>query len=69
LKFRQQKSLKVSHLVGELGPRIGDGEGVLANGDNGMTQTDFLRLDDGDLPDPIECSLCFKPCRLDGRWW
>lgn len=43
-----------THLVGELGPRIGEGDGVRASGDNGMTQTDFLRLDDGDLPEPIE---------------
>ena len=43
-----------THLVGELGPKIGEGDGVRANGDNGMTQTDFRRLDDGDFPDPIE---------------
>lgn len=44
--------LFVANLVGELGPH-GDGEGVLARGESGMTQTDFLRLDDGDFPDPI----------------
>lgn len=56
---------KTAHLVGELGPH-GEGEGVLASGESGMTQTDFLRLDDGDFPEPIVWSLCFKPCRLDG---
>lgn len=43
---------RINYLVGELGPH-GEGEGVLAKGESGMTQTDFLRLDDGDFPDPI----------------
>lgn len=49
-----------SYLVGELGTQ-GDGDGVLAKGLNGMTQTDFLLLVEGDFPAPIVWSLCFKP--------
>lgn len=45
-------NLSINYLVGELGPH-GDGDGVLANGESGMTHTDFLRLDDGDFPAPI----------------
>lgn len=65
----------LSHLVGELGETafftwIGDGEGVLANGDKGIMHTDFLRLVDGDLTEPpIECNLCFNPWSELGLWW
>lgn len=66
-----------------LGDRVGDdgsgdGDGVLAKGDNGICPTDFRRLgtlveQDGlaacrVLEQPVECSLCLRPCRVDGRW-
>ena len=47
--------------VGETG--IGEGEGVLARGDNGMLCTDFLRWGDFKL----WVRLCFKPARVLGR--
>lgn len=59
--------MKASYLVGELGAPEDDGDGVRASGLSGIWQTDFLRLDDGDFPEPIVCNLCFNPCKLDGR--
>lgn len=52
-------------LVGDWGS--GDGDGVLAKGDNGMCPTDLRRL--GECKFFVtECSLCFKPCNVEGRW-
>jgi len=44
----------------------GDGEGVLARGERGMCPTDFLLLGECSVFD-LTCSLCFKPCRDEGR--
>lgn len=51
--------------VGDAGS--GDGEGVRANGDNGMWPTDLRRPGECRLL-AAECSLCLRPCSVDGRW-
>jgi hypothetical protein len=55
-----------------LGDRVGDdgsgdGEGVLANGDNGMCPTDFRRFGEWMLLAAV-WSLCLRPCNVEGLW-
>lgn len=59
--------------VGDAG--IGDGDGVLANGESGMCPIDFRRLGaafEGIVCNPFAvlllllCSLCLSPCNVDG---
>lgn len=70
------KARGLGDLVGDAGK--GEGEGVRARGERGICPTDFLLLGtvaEQDGPDvcrafgqPVECNLCFKPCKVEGRW-
>lgn len=46
----------------------GDGDGVRASGDSGMWPTDFRRPDGEWMLLAALCSLCLRPCSVDGRW-